>query len=162
MSNLRLHRPDPGAPQYDCLGCGHKTPSTCTACTDEGQKPEHSAYCKTSLRMAGPNGHSHICASHYVRTYLVRAGLLARGMLLRGRIIAYNKMVREIKGPKGKLIRQIHPATPSSEVQFWLLSDTTRHLDNWFVIIFFELLSGKLRLLFQRDNNKEEEEKKRN
>lgn len=81
------------------------------------------------------------CGSHQVRTYLVRAGLLARGMLLQGRIIAYNKMVAEVK--QGKPVKDIHPATPTSEVQFWLMSDTTRHLETWFCLIFFELLSGE-------------------
>lgn len=79
--------------------------------------------------------------SLYIRTYLVRAGLLARGMLLHGRVIAFNKMVADAK--KGKKIKAIHPAMPSSEVQFWLMSDTTRHLESWFPIIFFELLSGE-------------------
>lgn len=81
----------------------------------------------------------------YVRTYLVRVGLLARGMLLRGRIIAFNHMVTEVK--HGKPIEDIHPAMPSSEVQFWLMADTSRHLETWFSIIFFELLSGESRCL---------------
>lgn len=85
------------------------------------------------------------------RTYLVRVGLLARGMLLRGQTIAFNKMVNEIKKDEpaediqAAMIKDIHPAMPSSELQFWLLADTARHLESCFSVMFLELLSGKLR-----------------
>ena len=98
---------------------------------------------KLKLRPGNLSKEHVVCPSHYTRTYLVRAGLLARGMLLRGRIIAFNKMVAEVK--KGKPIADIHPAMPSSELQFWLMTDTARHIESFFSIIFFELLSGKWR-----------------
>lgn len=88
----------------------------------------------------------------YIRTYLVRVGLLMRGMLLRGRIAAFNKSVNEAK--KGEpiediqaaMIKDIHPAMPSSEVQFWLMGDSSNQLETWFSIVFLEILSGKLQI----------------
>lgn len=130
----------PRAPN-SCLGCGRQTTTHCAACLRDGKPPERSAYCDSSFHLPGPPGHSHICASHYTRTYLVRAGLLARGMLLRGRTISHNKMVADAK--RGRAIEHVHPAVPSSELQFWLLSDTAAHLETWFSVIFSELLSGK-------------------
>lgn len=131
----------PPRPPNPCLGCGRQTNTHCPACLQAGQPPQLSAYCKSSPRLPGPPGHSHICDSHYIRTYLVRTGLLARGMLLRGRTISHNKMVTDKKA--GIPIEHVHPATPSSELQFWLISDTARHLETWFSVIFSELLSGK-------------------
>lgn len=103
-------------------------------------RPRHGADNRISLKFS----------SYQVRTYLVRAGLLARGMLLHGRVVAFNKMVAEVK--HGKPIKPIHPATPSSEVQFWLMADTTRHLETWFQLIFFELLSGESRRYAHRSS----------
>lgn len=128
-------------PPNPCLGCGRQTTIHCPACRLAGEPPERSAYCCSSPHLPCPPGHSHICASHFTRTHLVRAGLLARGMLLRGRSISHNKMVADAK--RGRAIEHVHPASPSSELQFWLMSDTAAHLETWFSVIFSELLSGK-------------------
>lgn len=91
--------------------------------------------------------------SAYLHTYLVRVGLLARGMLLRGRITTFNHMVNEVKKDcpveeiQTSIIKDIHPAMPSSEIQFWLLSDASRQLESSFSVMFLELLSGKLQTL---------------
>ncbi|SPO05913.1 uncharacterized protein DNG_08602 [Cephalotrichum gorgonifer] len=140
-----------------CLGCSRLTASFCGACIRDGRDPGYTYYCKSSPRMAGPDGHSHICESHFIRTYLVRVGLLARGMLLRGRVISYNQMLDDLskgelkpqgdprlKPPAGdqKPMENIHPAMPSSELQFWMLGDGRYHLETYFSVIFTELLAG--------------------